>query len=779
MASIEQYETVVNAVQALAGVCDYASSRDNMGYNGGDAEYGHSIANQTIGGRVLSEAQQRAAIKMIQKYRKQLATYGIEIPTIKEYGDAYAGLGSVAVAAGQSKFNVNGGDNPAVKEAEAVIKLEDVGITVRFNRTSNKVRFEELKDRVKTLPHAGRRFDFEGMRWIVDRKYARELCERFAAEGFIDPAVRELAFAENQVDLQAEPGLVTQATLRIVKDRIVFRTPRYDAAWHAFAKSVPGGRWNPEEKFWHFPTSSAYWITQQDVISTIDVDPAVTAIADEFAQRDELSRKHDGELIDELPIPAGLVPFPYQQAGYNFLKSAEFRAILADDMGLGKTIQAILVMMKVRDEGPILVSCPATVKLNWKREIEKWIPGIRVQVLNGRTPETAINPGEFDVFVINHDILAYGDGAAKDGVSGWFEQFEAVNLSLAVFDEGHKIGNHKTIRGKAARRIAKATKRTMILTGTPVQNRPRELFPLLNMVDPGSWPNFFQFAKRYCNAHQTRFGWDFSGSSNLPELHERIKPWVLRRTKDQVLKELPGKRRVDIVLELSKKDRREYDNRVEYWANRIRTRSMENGDHLVMIGELRQLAAKAKLQGSINWIGDFVETGEKLIVFAVHKATIKAIQESLEKLDVRYVTITGETSQTKRQEAVDAFQNDPGVQVFIGNIQAAGEGITLTAASNEVFVEFGWKPGEHAQAEDRANRIGQDSLVTCWYMVAEKTIDERLFGIIDGKRRVVETIMEGSSRAHESDVVRLNTETGELTEVDGDLVEALAAKTFA
>lgn len=787
MATVEQYNNLVLGLQTLAGVCDFASSLDNKGFNGADADFGHSLANRSLGTGVLTEKQQAFAVKMIQKYRNQLRGHGVEIPTVEEYGEAYGGIGRVGIEVAQSKFNVSGEKSTAVKEAEVVIELVDGRITVRINKTSSRGRFDELKDRIKSLPVSKRKFDFETLRWYVDPSLAQEVIERFSAEGFIHPAVRDLVTKVDQVnvkeELQSGTGIdVNKATFRIVKDRIIFRTPRYTPEWHALSMAIMGGKWNAKDRVWEYPTTSAADIVRKtEGNATVDLGEGIAAAAESMVKREELSRKHDGELEDNLPIPAGLVPFPYQNAGYNFMKNAEFRAILADDMGLGKTIQAILVMIAVREEGPILVSCPASVKLNWKREVEKWIPGVKVEVLNGRESQP-LTRGSVDVYVINHDILGYGNGeqdGKKKKIVGWFEEFVKMGLSLAVFDEGHKIGNEKTIRGRAAREIAKVTNRTLILTGTPVQNRPRELFPLLNLVDAKSWPNFFAFAKRYCGAVHNGFGWDFSGSSNLDELHERIKPWVLRRTKLQVLKELPGKRRVDVILEMGSKERAAYDNAVTRWEKRIVNGQMGKGDHLVMMGELKQLAAQAKLAGSISWILDFVENGEKLIVFAVHKKVIQSVEEALTKAKVKFVTITGETSGKNRQAAVDAFQNDPSVQVFIGNIQAAGEGITLTAATDEVFLEFGWKPGEHAQAEDRANRIGQDSLVTCWYMVAEKTIDERLFGIIDGKRKVVETIMEGSTGDHVSEVVRMKTATGEIAEVSGSLVEALADKYFA
>lgn len=651
------------------------------------------------------------------------------------------------------------------------------------------VRFEENitenKDRLKdAIPWAERRWDRNVRAWEVHPGASHYIRELFPDAQWSQGAIA-LAYSNPAPRSETRPKM----TVTLDDKRIVMRNPRnVDRSqfmqWVGDQKQVPGRKFVKSSGCWIAPMSSIAWIIENwSERADIEIDQSVLDAYKQMQVLAEMSRASDGELTRNLPIPAGLKAYGYQKAGFNFLEAAGFNAILADDMGLGKTIQAILAIMALRDSGPTLVSCPATVKRNWERELKKWIPWIKTEIISGRTPDHTIDVDSVDVFIINHDILAIKDTERstrkKIELTGWIDQLAAIEWALVVFDEGHKVANvQKSLRGKAAQRIARGAKHTIILTGTPIQNRPRELWPLLNMVDPESWGDFFSYAKRYCNAHQTRWGWDFNGSSNMDELHEIIKPWVLRRMKSDpaIGLELPAKTRADVVLELSARNRRAYDAEVARFAKLVRAQRVAPHDLLTHIGKLKVLAADAKLKQSIDFIKDFPSSGQKLIVFAWHKHIIDKIMEELSKAKIKAVKLTGETPEKQRIAAVDLFQNDPDTMVFVGNIQAAGEGITLTAASNVVFVEYGWKPGEHAQAEDRAYRIGQTAPVTVWYLNAMNTIDGTLFNIIDGKRRVVETIMDGATEKHTSSVLLMSEDASKWT--DKELVDLLTESLF-
>lgn len=299
---------------------------------------------------------------------------------------------------------------------------------------------------------------------------------------------------------------------------------------------------------------------------------------------------------------------------------------------------------------------------------------------------------------------------------------------------------HSTsLRAKALKDISKKVEKVVLLTGTPVTNRPSELFPLLNMIAPKAWPNYFKYAQRYCGAKHNGFGWDFTGSSNLEELHEQIKPYVIRRRKEQVLKDLPAKRWVNVAVDFDEKMRDEYNRLVAQAEQDVAT--MSNAAQLALIERMKQIAVKAKLNGAIEWIRELLETGEKLVVFATHHETVHALEKAFPECSV---TVTGETPMKDRQGLVDRFQTDKNVTLFIGNIQAAGVGITLTAASNVAFIEFAWTPGDMVQAADRTHRLGQTESVTVWSLIAENTIDEDITELLEAKRQVVDQITDGT-----------------------------------
>jgi len=283
------------------------------------------------------------------------------------------------------------------------------------------------------------------------------------------------------------------------------------------------------------------------------------------------------------------------------------------------------------------------------------------------------------------------------------------------------------------------------LTGTPILNRPIEIFTALNLIDPVTFPSFWRFAQRYCGARYNGFGWDFSGATNTKELHEILTATLMiRRLKTDVLKELPEKTRSVVPLEI---------NRKAY--NAIYKELMEAltfaGGEVIALTEIekaKQAVVRAKMDAVKGWIDDYLAVNDRLVVFATHHITIDTLKAAYEG---RCVVVDGRTSQTERQKAVDAFQADDGPSLFIGNIKAAGVGITLTAANATAFVEMGWTPGEHVQAEDRVHRIGQAAdNVTAYYLIAADTIEEDIAQQIDRKAQVLSAVLDGDVMAEDS-----------------------------
>lgn len=531
----------------------------------------------------------------------------------------------------------------------------------------------------------------------------------------------------------------------------------YDPGLVAAVKAIPGARFERIGKTWDvarldLTNAEALLAFSERVGAQLpdSVFEALVAETERAAEALEASTATDAAV--EVPGLRGEL-LPFQRAGVAYALRHS-RVLIADEMGLGKTIQA-LAAIQARGAYPAAVVCPASLKPNWKREAEKWLPeGTRVAVLNGGKGSLP----EADLYVLNYELLGK-----------WAEALAGRGLRALVADEAHYLKTRTAARTKAFADLAKKAKpeSVLLLTGTPVMNRPAELaspLAILGQLDAlGGW---WRFVRRYCDARETRFGLDVSGAANLDELNERLRAaCMVRRRKAEVLRELPAKRRAEVPVTLPREARKAYEeaaaNIVEWKAGQAKrlalaatgddeaarkasieaARKAESAEALVRIEALKQLAVAGKLPQVEEWIADFVESGEKLVVFAVHRSVV-------ERLAARFnaPAITGDTPIEDRQKAVDRFQGDPDCRLIVGNVQAMGVGLTLTAASNVLFVELPWRPADLDQAEDRCHRIGQSASVTAWYLLAEQTIDDDLFGLIGRKRAVVDAATEGGER---------------------------------
>jgi SWI/SNF-related matrix-associated actin-dependent regulator 1 of chromatin subfamily A len=437
--------------------------------------------------------------------------------------------------------------------------------------------------------------------------------------------------------------------------------------------------------------------------------------------------------------------YPYQSIGVSFLETKKGNALIADEMGLGKTVQVLAWLQLHPELTRILIIVPASVKLNWRKEARLWMEKPKTQILEGKKPY----PIEGRTVIINYDILP----AWKDIILAW-------NPQVIVADEVHYIKNNKALRTKAVKKIAKNTKHFIALSGTPIINKPIEFYNTLQLVDRTLFPNWWEYTEKYCNRKNTGFGWDNSGAMNTEELHEiLVNTVMLRRLKKDVLKELPDKTRDYIPMEIPKKLRKEY-NKAEQdfieWVTLTKgtkeARKVQNAEALAKIEALKQLSASAKLPNAIEWIHDFLETGEKLIVFATHKFVIDALMDEFTEIAVK---IDGRTNTKDRQNIVEKFQSDHSIRLFVGNIKAAGIGITLTEASNVAFLELPWTSGELVQAEDRCHRIGQENAVTVYYLLAENTIDEKIAKLLDDKRKILDSVLDGKVTEEQSLLTQL------------------------
>ena len=529
-------------------------------------------------------------------------------------------------------------------------------------------------------------------------------------------------------------------TVSLVGDLLHIKFP-YDPELVALVRSLPDRRWNAAAKEWTAPA---------DLTTAKQLGEWGFSLSKEVEEwRNQQLKSSSVSDIDFFRLSPLLMGF--QRDGIRFIEQHQGRALIGDEMGLGKTAQALSWLRLHPELRPAVIICPASIKINWEREIRLWMDEQEtVQILFG----TDIAQTLFgNIIIVNYDILPNDTIADPDDPkhrieiprTGWHEYLSDIKPKVVICDEAHNCKSRSTRRTKAVKELCKGVPHILMLTGTPIVNRPAEAFNMLNIISPARFPSFFHYAKEFCGAFRSRWGWDFSGASNLDKLHEKLQHIMVRRLKSEVLQDLPEKRRAIVPLEIT--NRKEYQRAEEDFVGwlhdkgeKIRAESASRAEALASIEGLKQLTISGKLDTCLDWIADFLEAGEKLIVFATHKRTIEAVMQRFGDLAVK---VDGSVTGEDRQLAVDRFQTDDSVRLFVGNIQAAGVGITLTAASNVAFLELGWSPGLHEQAEDRAHRIGQRDSVTIWYLIAQGTIEERICKLLDSKRKVLSRVLDG------------------------------------
>ena len=425
---------------------------------------------------------------------------------------------------------------------------------------------------------------------------------------------------------------------------------------------------------------------------------------------------------------------PHQPAAINKMRKLGGRVLLADDMGLGKTYCALTFARKMVNARPVLVVCPASLKYNWEREA-RVLAGMSSIVCEGQKPPKGRLNIPCNVVIINYEILKY-----------WRDFIKKLDPQIVIMDECHGFGNRTAKRTIYMRTICRRTKYVIALSGTPLQNRPKELFPVLNMLRPDLWPNFNDFGRRYCNPTLMPWGkLEFNGAANLDELHKLLtKHVMIRRRKSDVGEVLGLKDKTRHVLSIGLSDPHEYTKakkNFKSWIKRKyprKARKALKAEALTKLGYLLRLASELKFEAMARWV-DLVTEDQKLVLMCKHKEIVRKFHERFPNS----VVIDGSVKGRKRQRAIDQFQKDPKTKLLIGNLRAAGVGHTLTAASILAFAELGWTPGEHEQAEDRIYRIGQEDDVAIYYLIARGTIEERIAKLLFDKKHTVSSILDG------------------------------------
>ncbi|XP_014965459.3 DNA annealing helicase and endonuclease ZRANB3 isoform X1 [Macaca mulatta] len=449
------------------------------------------------------------------------------------------------------------------------------------------------------------------------------------------------------------------------------------------------------------------------------------------------------KLLDFLPDRLRAKLLPFQKDGIIFALKRNGRCMVADEMGLGKTIQAIGIAYFYKEEWPLLIVVPSSLRYPWTEEIEKWIPELspeEINVIQNKTDVRRISTSK--VTVLGYGLLTADAETLIDALNN-------QNFKVVIVDESHYMKSRNATRSRILLPVVQKARRAILLTGTPALGRPEELFMQIEALFPQKFGRWTDYAKRYCNARIRYFGkrpqWDCRGASNLNELHQLLSDIMIRRLKTEVLTQLPPKVRQRIPFDLPSAAAKELNTSFEEWEKIMRTPNSGAMETVMgLITRMFKQTAIAKAGAVKDYIKMMLQNDSlKFLVFAHHLSMLQACTEAVIENKTRYIRIDGGVSSSERIHLVNQFQKDPDTRVAILSIQAAGQGLTFTAASHVVFAELYWDPGHIKQAEDRAHRIGQCSSVNIHYLIANGTLDTLMWGMLNRKAQVTGSTLNG------------------------------------
>lgn len=769
--------TLANAVQLLTAYDeDRAAERNGVGFNKADSWIGHALA--AMPQDTWGPETEHAAYVMLRKYAGQLAGAGIDYDLIPKPP-------AITVDDDTARDIARG----AAYQHRLRQRRRANAPTVERVGDHYELRFEyddEMVAGVRDIP--ARRWDNGKKTWYIGLPGAPALAvwaETFGAvmndwtadllaidaEEGAELAAIEAAKPPRRIELNGETAVIFFPFVNDVKDD---------------AKRLPGARFQRDPNRWEVPITQARAVVAFGERYGFWIDPAIVTavetVTEALAAKVDASRALDAEL--EIPgIRDGLKLHPFQKAGIRYLlEHANGRGMIGDEMGLGKTPQTMCTV-EVADAFPCLVVVPNLVKLNWLREIDLWLPGRSITLLDGpgvqraatfrrhalagggrRTITTNDLTAEF--IVVNYDILARV-----------LERFVHLRLGAVIYDEAHYLKNPKAKRTVAAKKLATIAKLRLMATGTAILNRPIELASPLEILGRlGEFGGRSGYSKRYCNAHFDSLGhWDVSGASNLGELNRRLRETCyVRRDKRDVLTELPAVQRQSVLLPITNRpEYRRAEADVVAWATELAARDKaflatlvgldkdarraaierhqqdvgqraESAESLRRMGALRKLTGEGKLAAVVEWTREFLEEEDKLILFAWHVP----VQQALVDAFPGCARVMATDDPQRREREVERFQTDPECKLIVISLNVGGVGLTITAAHHLAFVELPWRPGDVDQAEGRAyGRMNDVHGLSSYYLLGEDTFDLDMADLIDSKREVTDAVNSGKAGA--------------------------------
>lgn len=443
-------------------------------------------------------------------------------------------------------------------------------------------------------------------------------------------------------------------------------------------------------------------------------------------------------------------PMPHQREAILEIERRQGRCLIADDMGLGKSVTALGTLYRNPEWLPAVIICPAAVKYHWESEAIRHF-GLRASVCEG---ESAPPPSEMDkapaITVINSDILAPNKRAGKKTKARpWIDYLIKLKPQTLIIDECQMLANRWSKRTRQIQKLAKKVPHILPMSGTPVMNSPVELFPIVSMLWPKEFGDWWTYAKRYCDPKLLPWGWQYSGATNLDELHARLQKLGLIRRTESILS-LP-ERTTEIKL-VKMKDPAQYEKAQLDFLGWVREkkpgklRKVRRAEAVSKVGYLLRLAAQLKMRACVDWANDFLENnpGEKLVLFGYHTPVIKFL---MQEVRAKSIAIDGSVTGRQREELIWQFQHDPQTRFCAAQLKAGGVGISLTAARTLGIVELWHNPAILKQAIKRVHRIGQTKPVNILYLVAEGSIEVKLCKLLEKKSKVANAIVDGDSEA--------------------------------
>ena len=451
----------------------------------------------------------------------------------------------------------------------------------------------------------------------------------------------------------------------------------------------------------------------------------------------------------------------YQKHGFLWMKTLAangFGGILADDMGLGKTLQVISFLLSEHEEAaeglkakkPTLIVCPASLLYNWKSEIEKFAPALNSCLIVGGAPEREsmirqILPDEDTVYITSYDMLR------RD-----IEQYEPIRFGCQVIDEAQYIKNHYTKAAQAVKQVSASFK--MALTGTPIENRLSELWSIFDYLMPGFLYSYDQFSKRFEKPIVSHGDEDATA-----RLQRMIGPFVLRRLKKEVLRDLPEKIEENLIIPMEGEQRELYDARVMNLKMELAGKTDEEfrSEQFAVLAELTRMrqiccdpgllyegyrGSVAKVDACMELIESVMESGHKMLIFSQFTSLLEVLEGRLSQTGIEYYKLEGATPPARRMEMVEKFnREDNPVQVFLISLKAGGTGLNLTAADVVIHFDPWWNKAVENQATDRVHRIGQKNVVNVYKLIAQNTIEENIVKLQERKRALAESILSGDA----------------------------------